>query len=62
MDLDGALAEFVETREIPIFGIASAHGFANALPGRHPKDLMPKCESVIVLGQPLCRSVSHPSD
>jgi epoxyqueuosine reductase QueG len=57
MDLDGGVADFVEARDIPIFGIASSRGFADALPGWHPKDLMPKCESVIVLGQPL---LPHP--
>ena len=53
MDLDAALAEFVESRNIPIFGIADAQGFADALPGWHPRELMPKCESVIVVGHPL---------
>ena len=57
MDLDGVLGEFVDERAIPIFGIANAGGFADALPGWHPKELMPKCESVIVLGHPLIR---HP--
>jgi epoxyqueuosine reductase QueG len=57
MDLDGAVAEFVDSRNIAIFGIASAQGFADALPGWHPKELMPKCESVIVVGHPL---VQHP--
>jgi len=57
MDLDGAMAEFVESQRIPIFGIANAQGFADALPGWHPKELMPKCESVIVLGHPL---LQHP--
>lgn len=41
MDLDGAIAEFVESRTIPIFGIANVQGFADALPGWHPKELMP---------------------
>ncbi len=59
MDLDGAMAEFVETRTIPIFGIASARGFADALPGWHPKELMPNCESVIVLGHPLLQHPLH---
>lgn len=53
MDLDFAVAEFGRSRKIPIFGIADAQGFAHALPGWHPRDLMPKCESVIVLGHPL---------
>ena len=53
VDLDDALAGFVEDRAIQIFGVASARGFAGALPGWHPKDLIPKCESVIVLGHPL---------
>jgi epoxyqueuosine reductase QueG len=53
MDLDVAMAEFVQSRDIPIFGVASTHGFAHALPGWHPKELMPKCESVIVFGHPL---------
>ena len=59
MDLDGAWAEFVEARDIPIFGVASAQGFADALPGWHPKELMPKCESVIVLGHPLLQHPLH---
>jgi len=60
MDLDGAVAEFVQSRQIPIFGIANAReGFADALPGWHPKELMPKCESVIVLGYPLRQHPLH---
>jgi epoxyqueuosine reductase QueG len=59
MDLDGAVAEFVQRRKIPIFGIANAQGFADALPGWHPKELMPKCESVIVLGHPLFQHPLH---
>ena len=57
MDLDGAVAEFVRSRKIPIFGIADADGFADALPGWHPKELVPKCESVLVFGHPL---LHHP--
>lgn len=57
MDANEAVAEFVESRAIPIFGIADANGFARALPGWHPKELMPKCECVLVLGNPL---VLHP--
>jgi epoxyqueuosine reductase QueG len=53
MKLDDVVAEFVENRTIPIFGIANAQGFADALPGWHPKELMPKCESVVVFGYPL---------
>lgn len=53
MNLDPAIAEFVEKNNIPIFGIASAQDFTDALPGWHPKELMPKCESVIVMGHPL---------
>ncbi len=53
MDLDRAMAKFVESRIIPVFGIANAQGFAGALPGWHPKELMPKCESVVVFGHPL---------
>jgi epoxyqueuosine reductase len=53
MNLDDAVNSFVEERMIPIFGIASAEGFADALPGWHPKDLMPNCESVVVFGHPL---------
>ena len=53
MDLDSTLSEFVRARDIRIWGVASAAGFADALPGWHPKDLMPKCESIIVLGHPL---------
>jgi len=51
-DLDGALAEFVQNQTVPIFGVADAQGFAEALPGWHPKELMPKCESVVVVGHP----------
>ena len=53
MDLDDVISKFVEERMIPIFGTASADGFADALPGWHPKDLMPSCESVVVFGHPL---------
>jgi len=59
MDLDGAVAEFVQRRKIPIFGIANAEGFADALPGWHPKELMPKCESVVVFGHPLFQHPLH---
>ncbi len=59
MDMDGAVAEFVRSRKIPIFGVADAQGFAGALPGWHPKELMPKCESVIVLGHPLLQHLLH---
>ena len=59
MDLDGAVAEFVRSRKIPIFGVADAQGFADALPGWHPKQLMPKCESVVVLGHPLLQHPLH---
>jgi epoxyqueuosine reductase QueG len=52
MNLDGLIAEFVESRTIPIFGIANVQGFADALPGWHPKELMPKCNSVVVFGHP----------
>ena len=47
MDIDSALARFVQERQIPIFGIASADGFEYALPGQSPKELMPRCRSVI---------------
>ena len=57
MDLDDVISKFVEERMIPIFGIASAEGFDDALPGWHPRDLMANCESVAVLGHPL---VQHP--
>jgi epoxyqueuosine reductase QueG len=57
MNLDGAIAEFIEKNNIPIFGITGTQGFAGALSGWHPKELMPKCESVIVMGHPL---VEHP--
>ncbi len=59
MDLDGTMAEFVQSRDIPIFGIANTQGFAHALPGWHPKELMPKCESVIVFGHPLFQHPLH---
>lgn len=39
MDLDGAIAEFVEDRTVPIFGIANAQGFADALPGWHDAEM-----------------------
>jgi epoxyqueuosine reductase QueG len=57
MNLDDAVAEFAEMNNIPIFGIASSQGFTEALSGWHPKELMPKCESVIVIGHPL---LQHP--
>jgi len=52
MDLGGDLEEFVEERRIPIFGIASAGHFERALPGWHPRDLMPRCKSLLVFGRP----------
>ena len=51
-DLDDVLAEFIESRPIPIYGVADPQGFAHALPGWHPRELMSKCESVIVIGHP----------
>lgn len=59
MSLDDAMAEFVENRTIPIFGIANVQGFANALPGWHPKELMPKCDSVVVFGHPFFEHPLH---
>lgn len=59
MNLDGTVAEFVGNRTIPIFGIADAQGFAGALPGWHPKELMPTCESVIVFSYPLFQYPLH---
>jgi len=59
MKLDYAMAEFVENRTIPIFGIANVQGFADALPGWHPKELMPKCESVVVFGHPFFEHPLH---
>ena len=38
MNLDDAINVFVEERMIPIFGIASAEGFADALLGWHPSE------------------------
>ena len=52
MDVNSILEEFAEKRQIPIFGVASASGFEQALPGWHPKDLMPRCDSVLVFGRP----------
>lgn len=59
MKLDDAVAGFVESRAIPILGIADVQGFASALPGWHPKELMPKCESVVVFGYPLFQHPLH---
>jgi epoxyqueuosine reductase QueG len=59
MDLDSATLEFVENRLIPIFGIANVQGFGDALPDWHPKELMPKCESVVVFGHPLFKHPLH---
>lgn len=50
MELNDQLQEYVQNEQIPLFGIASAGGFEQALPGLHPKDLMPSCQSVIVFG------------
>ncbi len=52
MDIDSALARLVRKRQIPIFGIANADGFEYALPGWKPKELMPRCKSVIIFGRP----------
>ena len=52
MSLDDLLLEFVESRPVPIYGVADVRGFSNALPGWHPKELMPRCRRVIVLGHP----------
>ena len=53
VNLDDAITHFANERLIPIFGIAGAHGFDRALPGWHPKELMPKCDGVIVIGHPM---------
>ena len=58
MDIDSALARFVQERQIPIFGIASADGFEYALPGQSPKELMPRCRSVVIFGRPFAEH--HP--
>jgi ferredoxin len=52
MDIDGALTRLVQKRQIPIFGIANADGFEYALPGWRPKELMPRCKSVVLFGRP----------
>ena len=53
------LQAFIQEREIPIFGVASADGFEQALPGWHPKELMPRCKSVIVFGRPFVEAPWH---
>ncbi|NIS81254.1 MAG: hypothetical protein GTO14_13855 [Anaerolineales bacterium] len=50
--MENMLARFVQERQIPIFGVANADGFKHALPGWYPKELMPRCESVIIFGRP----------
>jgi epoxyqueuosine reductase QueG len=57
VDIERALTEFVEGRQIPIFGVASANGFEYALPGWKPRELMPRCNSVVVFGRPFAE---HP--
>ena len=57
MDLDDLLAEYVQSEHIPLFGIANASGFEHALPGWHPRELMPRCESVILFGHAF---IEHP--
>ena len=57
MNLDDVMTTFFRNQAIPIYGFADACGFSNALPGLHPKELMPTCESVIVFGQPY---IAHP--
>ena len=57
MDIDSALARFVQEKRIPIFGIANADSFEYALRGWHPKELMPRCKSVLIFG---CPFVEHP--
>lgn len=57
MNVYSVLEEFVRERQISIFGIASPNGFEHALPGWHPKDLMPRCKSVLVFGRPF---IEHP--
>lgn len=57
MTIEHVVTEFIEDQKIPIFGIASALGFTKALPGWHPRELMPKCQSVVVFGHPY---IEHP--
>jgi epoxyqueuosine reductase QueG len=59
MDLDSTVVEFIESRTIPIFGVANLQGFAESLPGWHPKELMSKCESVVVFGHPFIEYPLH---
>jgi len=59
MDVNSVLEEFVQDRQIPIFGVASADGFEHALPGWHPKQLMPRCKSVLVFGRPFVEYPLH---
>ena len=57
MDMNPILQEYVLESGIPIFGIASVDGFEPALPGWHPKQLMPRSKSAVVFGRPF---VDHP--
>lgn len=59
VDMDSILKEFVQERQIPIFGIASAGGFEHALPGWYPKQLMPRCKSVVVFRRPFLEYHLH---
>lgn len=59
VDLDSVLEEFVQERGILIFGVASADGFEHALPGWHPKELMPRCKSVVIFGRPFVEYPLH---
>jgi epoxyqueuosine reductase QueG len=52
VSIDSILSEFVEERQISIFGITSADGYEHALPGWSPKEMMPRCKSVIIFGRP----------
>ncbi len=52
-----ALADFVEQKSIPIFATTGTEGFEQALSGWHPKELMPRCKSLIIFGRPFER---HP--
>lgn len=52
VNINSILQEFVQENAIPIFGVASADGFKHTLPGWHSKQLMPKCNSVVVFGRP----------
>jgi epoxyqueuosine reductase QueG len=57
MEVGNVIKRYVEDSKIPIYAVTGTDGFDQALPGWHPKELMPGCESIIIFGR---QFIDHP--